>query len=273
MRFKKIYVEILNTCNLKCSFCIQNNRKPEMISVEKFNYVLSQIKPFSNYIYLHVLGEPLMHPNLNQLLDCASKHQIKVNITTNGTLLKDKIDSISNSYCVRQVNVSLHSFPKKDDYLENVLSCAELLSSKGIYVSLRLWTFDENKISLQMKQTIDTIQERYQIKIQEYKNSIRLSDRLFLSFDETFDWPTLELPYISDNGKCLGWLHQCAILVDGRVVPCCLDSKGIETLGNIYETDFSEILKKNESLLIQMRNHKMPLKLCQHCSYRLRFQS
>lgn len=271
MRFKKIYVEILNTCNLKCSFCIQNSRKPEMISIDKFDYVLNQIKPYTDYIYLHILGEPLMHPELDKFLSTASKYEMKVNITTNGTLLADKLDVLMKHNCVRQINVSIHSFPDKVNYLNKVLDSADKLSKNGVYMSLRLWTFDEHNISNSMSSTIDQIQNRYNIMILEYKNSHRLDERLFLSFDETFDWPTLELPYVSNRGKCQGWIHQCGILVDGSIVPCCLDSKGVETLGNIYETPFETILSNNQNLLENMRNHNLPLTLCHHCTYRTRF--
>ena len=59
MRFKRIYIEITNQCNLKCSFCIQNQRKSKYLSINDFSYILDELRPFTDYIYLHVLGEPL----------------------------------------------------------------------------------------------------------------------------------------------------------------------------------------------------------------------
>ena len=35
-RFKKIYLEITNGCNLNCDFCIKNSRKTEYISIDNF---------------------------------------------------------------------------------------------------------------------------------------------------------------------------------------------------------------------------------------------
>lgn len=272
MRFKKIYLEILNSCNLSCPFCIQNSRKPESLTVEKFQYLIQQVKPYTNYLYFHVLGEPLMHPHLASFFEIAYQHDIQVNLTTNGTLLTQRIDDLLQASSLRQVNVSLHSFPKQEDYLNQVLSCAKRLSEKGIYVSLRLWTFNEFEISADMKHTLNVLEETFDTHFSTFNGSHRLAERLFLSFDETFEWPKLNLPFVSTEGKCQGWINQCGILVDGTVVPCCLDAAGVEKLGNIYEEDFETIVNRHQKLVERMRQHHMDLPLCQHCSYRTRFK-
>ena len=272
MRFKKIYIEITNQCNLKCSFCIQNKRKSKYMSIDEFSYILDEIRPYTNYIYMHVLGEPLLHPLFKDFLNVAHEKGFLVNITTNGTLLVKNKDILLGNHSIRQINISLHSFPDLPSYLENVTSMCDLLSEKGIYISYRLWTFD-GELSSNMKNTIDFIQDRYQVLISNYKNSIKLKEHCFLSFDSTFEWPTLNHDFVSDYGTCQGFRHMCAILSDGRVVPCCLDSNGDAALGNIFETKFEEILNQNKELLNDFQNHKMTLELCKKCSYRLRFDS
>lgn len=271
MRFKKIYVEILNSCNLSCPFCIQNSRKPEILSIEKFKKIVQEVKSYTSYLYFHVLGEPLLHPHLNDFFNIAYQNDLQVNLTTNGTLLTKRIDELINAKSLRQVNVSLHSFPEQKDYLFQVLKCAQQLSGAGKYVSLRLWTFDENNLSKEMMTTLSTIENTFGIQFETFKGSTRLDDHLFLSFDETFEWPNLSMPYISDKGKCQGWIHQCGILVDGTVIPCCLDAKGVASLGNIYKDGFKQVVENHHDLLERMRQHHMDLELCQHCSYRTRF--
>ncbi len=269
MRFKKIYVEITNQCNLKCPFCVQNSRDPKFIKLDEFEYILKQIKPYTKYIYLHVLGEPLLHPNLKELLQLAKKHEFFVNITTNGTLLKKNKDILLNSN-VRQINVSLHSFPDQENYLNNVLEVGDELSSNNIYISYRLWTI-KDELSNDMKNTLEVIQNHYNVEITEYINSTKLKEHCFLSFDTSFEWPTLSQPYVNDYGTCYGWRNMCGILVDGTVVPCCLDSKGQAKLGNIYNETFESIVINNNKLLEEMKNHHFSLELCQKCSYRTRF--
>ena len=94
MKFKKIYVEITNKCNLNCSFCSKLKRELKTMSKDEFKHVISEIKPYTDYIYLHLKGEPLIHPDLEDILKIAKENNIIVNITTNGTKLSDTLDII-----------------------------------------------------------------------------------------------------------------------------------------------------------------------------------
>jgi MoaA/NifB/PqqE/SkfB family radical SAM enzyme len=102
--FKKIYVEITNSCNLNCSFCIGHTRKKEFITIDKFKLLLDKIKNHTDYLYFHLMGEPLIHPYINDLIDIASNN-FNTNITTNGYF----IDRIKDNKHIRQINISLHS--------------------------------------------------------------------------------------------------------------------------------------------------------------------
>ena len=68
-RFKKIYVEITNVCNLNCSFCSRLNRKQEFITLNRIEHLFNEIKEYTDYIYLHVKGESLLHPQLEEIID------------------------------------------------------------------------------------------------------------------------------------------------------------------------------------------------------------
>ena len=81
-RFKKVYIEITNVCNLKCSFCLEGRRKKEFIDIDRFEHIIKEIKNYTNLITLHVKGEPLLHPKLEQILEICKKNNIFVNITT-----------------------------------------------------------------------------------------------------------------------------------------------------------------------------------------------
>ena len=111
-KFRKVYVEITNICNMNCSFCPETKRAKAFMKCEDFEHVLNEIEPFTDYVYLHVKGEPMLHPNLKEILSLCEKYNLKVNISTNGTLLKDKYELLKD---IRQLNVSLHSFEKQDE--------------------------------------------------------------------------------------------------------------------------------------------------------------
>ena len=277
MQFKRIYVEITNTCNLSCSFCIQNQRKPPRMSVAQFSHVIREIKPYTGHVYLHVLGEPLSHPDLKTFLQICDEQEMQVNLTTNGTLLNACRDVLMNSR-LRQVNVSLHSFPEHEQpqYLEHVFSVCEELAQKGVHISYRLWSVQNGQLSGESTRLLQQLTQHYHISHpQEFEKRMRLDvgDHLHLNLESVFQWPSLQHPYVSDYGRCLGMMQMCAILSDGTVVPCCLDSRGDAALGNIFTRSFSSIL--NSERAVQMKagfaQHNIVEELCKHCSYRLRF--
>ena len=94
MRFRKIYVEISNLCNLSCAFCPGTKRTPGRMTPEDFAKLLPKLRPYTDFLYFHIMGEPLCHPKLQSFLELAHKEAFKVIITTNGTLLKKQQKTI-----------------------------------------------------------------------------------------------------------------------------------------------------------------------------------
>lgn len=275
MRFKKVYIEITNVCNLSCSFCAKNEREPRFMLVEEFAYILKQLQPYTNYIYLHVLGEPLMHPNLKELLEVAKSYGMQVNMTSNGVLLREQLPILEHR--IRQLNISLHSKPKQDgihsaSYLNDCLYCGDVLANAGTYVSYRLWNMKKKTLDEESMHIHRMISDHYNIPIALGKQQ-RLAERRFLHFEEEFTWPSLQAAYHNTRGTCYGMRSMCAIFVDGSVVPCCLDSKGDCVLGNIFQTPLSELLHSERCVSIcdGFSKHQLVEKLCQHCGYRTRF--
>lgn len=280
-RFKRIYIEITNICNKNCKFCSPLLRSLKFMSVDEFEYILKEIKDYTDYIYLHVKGEPLLHPNLDKILELCEIYNIKVNITTNGTLLLEKTDILLKYDCVRQINVSLHSFAENDseNYIINILiATKKILTTSPIYVNYRFWALENGKLTKDMKTMIKVIINYFDLSNELLLeiiniNNIKLKENLFLNKAELFEWPSLNNKFISKYGTCNGTKDHIAILCDGTIVPCCLDSDGIIDLGNIYNIGFKNIL--NNKFFIDfnnnLKNNFLQKELCQKCSYRKRF--
>ena len=271
-KFKKIYIEITNICNLSCSFCSIDNRLKEIITPEKFEEILKKIDKYTDYIYLHVKGEPLLHPNLKELLDIANKYNKQVNITTNGTLINEKIDILLHP-AIRQINISLHSENNKENYIEDINRNVDKLKDKIIV--LRYWTLKDNKLNEISTNLVDKIISYYKLSTDTVnkinsENHIKLRDNLYLDKQNEFVWPDLSNDYYNEIGTCYALKDQLAILVDGTVVPCCLDSNGIINLGNIYNNSLEEII--NSTRFTNMKkgfeNRKCNEELCKHCSFK-----
>lgn len=283
-KFKKIYIEITNLCNLRCSFCYKSERKPQSLTVETFKHILKQIKPYTDYIYLHVKGEPLLHPELPHLLDIAFEEKFKVHITTNGVLINTLKETLLHKPAIRQINFSLHSFTenKKDNYLEDILEFTqEALEQTPMIVALRLWNFNkENKAENKNQAILQAIEARFdpEQKIKEdliLGTGLKLKEKLYLNTDFEFKWPDRNDDYHQERGFCHALRNQIAILADGTVVPCCLDGEGVLRLGNIFEQNFSDIItnEKSRSIYQGFTNHRAVEALCIKCSYKERFET
>ena len=268
-RFKKIYVEIINFCNLACPFCVKTSRDKKMMTKEEFSYVLDEIKPYTDYIYLHVQGEPLMHPLIKDFLDIAYEKGFFVNITTNVTLLHNNLDILLKAKSLRQINLSLQAIMElnnKEKYYDDIVSLIK--NNDHIYISLRIWGDYSPDV---MKNELAYLEERLNIPIR-IENKKRITDRVFLSLDQKFDWPDLNNPFNSESGRCEA-IHQIAILSNGVVVPCCLDKDGIMNMGNIFETLFSDIINSNryKEMIKGFKCGKVNEELCKHCTFLNRF--
>lgn len=275
-KFKKIYVEITNRCNLKCSFCGKNKRVFKDMSLLEFEMVLSKIKDYTDYIYLHVKGEPLLHKNLDEILSICDNNEIIVNITTNGVFIKEKLSILRSHDSIRQIKVSLHCENDKNNYFEDIFSCCKELSSK-IFISYRIWNLDENKLSSKSTKIVEKIIDFYKLSSDiAYKlycdTQVKIDKNTFVNKENLFVWPDLDNGYCYE-GYCYGLTSHIGILSDGTVVPCCLDGNGEIALGNIFNSTMDEIISSDKfsSLKKGFNDNKSLHKLCRNCNFRNRF--
>lgn len=274
-RFSKIYVEITNYCNLACSFCSKDNRAKKEMTVSEFKEIINKIRDYTDNIYLHVKGEPLLHSHLDEILSVCDDSKINVRITTNGTLLKKNKD-ILLKHKIKQLNVSLHSENKMDNYFEDVFNTCDELSNK-VTIIYRIWTLPSLKLDKLSTIIVDKINTHYKLsteivnKIMAEKN-IKINKNIYIDKDYEFDWPKANI-IKNDIGTCLGTKSHIAILSNGTITPCCLDSEGIINLGNIIDSTIEEVL--NSKLFIDIssgfKNNKIVCDLCKSCTYRNRF--
>ena len=247
---RKVYLEITNRCNLHCAFCPGTKRKPKWINETEFAILVNKVAPWAEYLYYHLMGEPTAHPSLLRFMEIASSFGLKSIITTNGTLLADNGDGLIGAKPYK-VNISLHSFEANADgicfeaYIDSCLSFAKRAAENGIIVVLRLWNLDgraDGALNEKNEQILDMMHQSFASEWQNTRSGYKMCERVFLEWGEKFDWPNLDMDILSDEGFCYGLRDQIGVLSDGSVVPCCLDSDGDITLGNLFEQSLAEIL-------------------------------
>lgn len=276
---KRVYIEITNVCNLSCAFCPGTRRAGAFMAPADFAQVLRRLQGVTEHIYLHVMGEPLLHPELPALLSLAAERQFNVYVTTNGTLLGERGAALLAAPAVRKVSVSLHSMEGNGvtaltDYLEAVWAFAGRAAAAGIICALRLWNLGgaEERNGEILSFLEDKLGAHPLSLPQPRRGSWRLGERLYLEQAEKFDWPDLGAAE-QDTRFCLALRDQAAVLVDGTVVPCCLDHEGDIPLGNIFDTPMEEILAapRARALYEGFSQGKPSEALCRRCGFARRF--
>lgn len=267
MKFKKIYIEITNICNLDCSFCIKNNRLKEFMSLDTYKKILLKIKNHTDYVYLHLMGEPLMNSDINEIINMTKESGVNVNLTTNGYLL----NKIENNQNIRQINISLHSYDEKynislDNYMTNIFKTINSLNNT--IINYRLWVN-----SSKYEEIINILEKKYNKKIIINDNgNFTLDNNIFLSVKNEFKWPKTSpsASLKSKEGSCRALIDHIGILVNQDVVACCLDSNGDLKLGNLKENSLEDIIS-SEKFITMKNNFLNNIKtenLCINCDFR-----
>jgi radical SAM additional 4Fe4S-binding domain len=91
---KSIYVEITNNCNFKCKSCYNDsgNGKKHYLELDEFNKMIDSAAANTHKCTLYLSGgEPLLHPQIWDMIAYAQKKNFDVLIVTNGSLITQEI--------------------------------------------------------------------------------------------------------------------------------------------------------------------------------------
>lgn len=281
-QLKKAYLEITNVCNLNCSFCPGTRRPAGFLSAGEFRRFGEKLRPYTKYLYLHLMGEPLLHPNLEELLAISGEFGFRVMITTNGTLLEEQGELLCVSPAVEKVSVSLHSFEgnrecgELEHYLNTCIRFAQKFSKAGKRCALRLWNLDgeDTRGVNSLNGTIlRALEQAFPTPWREGRLGTTLAPNIFLEWGERFNWPDLYAPEEDRPSFCYGLRDQIGVLWDGTVVPCCLDHEGDIPLGSLREQTLEEILNSPRAKAIYngFSQRKAREALCRRCGFSKRF--
>jgi len=285
-RFKKVYIEISNVCNLQCTFCPEVERDKRFMEPALFERVARAVAPLTDEVCFHLMGEPLLHPQFDAYLHFCETLGVSVNLTTNGILLNPGRIKALESPALKQINFSLQSFesnfPEADDadYLARIFDFTRqaMRSRPQLYVNLRLWNHGAPGAPASNSRLIAKIKQGLGAEFNEFsdvrwKKSVKIAGRVYLHFDSRFQWPHPAQPVRSTRGFCHGLSSHIGILADGTVVPCCLDKEGVINLGNCAAQPIEAILGSPRAQAIHQgfQVGELVEDLCQKCTFIARF--
>jgi len=285
-RFKKVYIEISNVCNLQCSFCPEVERDKRFMEPALFRNVISAVAPLTEEVCFHLMGEPLLHPEFDAYVMFCQSLNVRVQITTNGILLDEKRSAALLNPAVSQVNFSLQSFgdnfPEKENthYLQKIFEFTQRAMGQrpDLYINFRLWNEGAAGSHASNETLFRQIREGLGVEFNPVtdirrKKNIPLKGRVSLHRDSRFRWPNPRDPVRSLSGFCHGLSSHIGILADGTVVPCCLDKEGVINLGNCASQRVDDIVQSPRARAMRngFQNGTLVEDLCQKCTFIARF--
>ena len=240
---KRVYLEITNVCNLACAFCPGTTRTPHFLSEEEFDRLTDALRGETQYLYFHLMGEPLLHPLLGRFLQRAGEKGFRVILTTNGTLLGEKGEVLLSAPALYKINLSLQSFEANrggelKSYVNRCAAFAAKAGAAGKICELRLW--NHGGLESLNGEILSLLSLEFPQPWETNARSVRLAERVYC---------------------------------DGTVVPCCLDHNGDVPLGNLFLQDLKEIMSTDKARRIYdgFSQRKAAEELCRRCGYARRF--
>lgn len=297
MRFEKIYIELSDICGLNCGFCPSVKGVRGAMSVEKFGIIAKKVAGVGRIYTFHLLGDPLVLPNLKDFIKLANAHKMPLELTTSGFYMSEKnAQLLLESENIRQINLSLMAFlaQKKlnlNEYFAPILRFLRLhlAQNSQSFVNLRLWNLGANFTPPFENNAIYSLLEReFNTKIQKNAPKNRLENRIILHQSELFCWAGTKADDLGVQtefanlqgernapkvpcvkGSCHALRKQIGILSDGTVVPCCMDTNGVMGLGNLFTQELSEILASKRAVAMKkgFERDEFTEKLCQQCEF------
>lgn len=261
-------------------------REKDVMSLEDFRRILSEASPLAEEVCLHLMGEPLAHPEFSKMIKVCEEMNTKIQLTTNGVVIDKRANDVLSSSSIRQINFSIQAY--KDNFpdkpLQNYTKPIFEFSKKAfelrpdLYINYRLWnqrdceSKTENEEFYQLVESFFDVEINRNIQVESIKSK-KLLNRLYLHFDSRFEWPTYDLPPQGEVGRCHALLSHIGIHSDGTVVPCCLDKEANIPLGNCLEEELVSIINSERAITMKkgFQNNQRVEKFCQHCTFVNRF--
>ncbi len=267
----RCYLEITNICNLSCVFCPKTERAKRRLTFEEFDALTNRLQGEIQFLYFHLMGEPFLHPLLPSFIETARAKGFVPVLTTNGTLLSRAEGVIEAQPYKIQISLHSHEGNSKEnatDYINNVMQFAIKAAAHGTIIVLRFW--NQGGYESTNEELINLIARHIPTPWKEQSNGWKVTDNIFLEYDKMFEWPDTARPeYAEEEQFCYALRNQIGVLVDGTVVPCCLDHAGDIALGNLFHTPLQEILSSPRAKAIYdgFTRHTAVEPLCRRCGY------
>ena len=249
-------IETVLGCDLKCLECAYGSndieRPNRLMKFDEFEIIANKIKPYSEYIYLHCWGEPMLNPDIYKMIQFAGEFA-KTNISTNcKSLNKEKIEKLIMSG-VSDLLVSIDGVTQKiyESYrvggdISHVYRCLEEM----VYYNNKYG----GKVNIIPQFCVFKHNEHEMTEFTKKCESLGLKPcfrSAYLRNKSSLQLPKNELYHrksysnihslTSEMKNCCNFYNTFLIFADGQVPLCCYDYNGEYNFGNLITDSFLDI--------------------------------
>lgn len=280
--FRSCTFEISGNCNAKCPYCItgtknslneQRINEKGFISVELFEAALKKlfdtgIIDHTTCFNLYNWGEPLLHPDLHEIIACLCRFDLIYGLSTNASkrvIIDEKFTANLGSITFSMPGFSQSSYDRIHGFnfvkiKENIASMVQDLRAAGfqkdIFIDYHIYQFNMHEISAcaQFAQELGISFMPYFAffndwwQMQGWLNNTLTKEKFKKVSEDLFCF------YIKDNLKNMPPNYRCPqfdmLVIDenANVLTCCCLPKDHAnySIGNVLSDEISSILEKKE---------------------------
>lgn len=285
-----VTIEPTNVCNLECPVCETGagilGREAGHMTPEQFRTIVDKLAPHTNTLMFYFMGEPFINKSSYEMIRYAKDSGIPwVETCTNGDPVRpDKlvdcgIDEVS--FQIGGMTQETHQIYRINSNLERVLrNLQETLRLKRekrpamqVNSGFILMKHNEHEVDEFRRRMAEIGVDRAIVidpcvRTVEQGKAMLPTDKAHWYYDpEAFANGVLRPRVLPDN-DCPWIYYSMTIHVNGDVVPCCRDPRGLEVVGNVLRQGVEEIWNGERFRAFRDRLHRDQgaIEICRLCS-------
>ncbi|MFH1224998.1 MAG: radical SAM protein [Candidatus Diapherotrites archaeon] len=274
-------IEPVNSCNLRCEFCTTPHaslkRKRSLMKLAEFRKVVDGLPCSVHYLWLFFAGEPLLNPELPEMVGYASSKNLNSIVNTNATLLTRETSRRLINAKLDRLIVSLDSITKENyEKMRRGGNFEEVMQNLAAFAEeKRAARSAKPKLVLQM---IETKLNRHEVhEFKKFAASLDATATIKSFAIPSWGYTPREIADMKEkflpkdyaantSDKGCSFIRKGVVLVDGTVTPCCYDFHSKYRFGNALEVPFRDIWGSKEYGRAREMMRMRKLSICETCA-------
>lgn len=268
---KHIELEITNVCQLSCPMCPHKimERKQGFMSFATLKKAVTQASELgAKTCYMHMIGEPLLHPELIPMINYVEQIGIRTSISTNGVSLTRDMSEQLLSSSLSELTLAIDSLDKNTyEKLREGANFENVKNNIDDCLQIALDKKTKTHIQLQVIVMQDNVHEIPLFK-KAYTPIMKRVGELLIKSYSTFAGAVPDKSPVkteSHRDRCSKLRNSTAILWNGDVVICCRDFDGKTVVGNINKQSLKHILNSDKYNVYRKAKAKKDFKTLDFC--------